>query len=113
MAPKLMPVCKSYEDLAAGYPQNLKLVAEKNEVVDRSFKVSPLFYYPIYSIYSPMYTYKRRPRPPEYLKLLGTNSGNIQSPCSSIEMKALKNCSKGAMLIKECEDSSLYILYNV
>jgi len=35
-----MPVCKSYEDLAAGNPQHLKIIAEKNENVDRTFKVS-------------------------------------------------------------------------
>lgn len=46
VAPKLMPVCKSYEDLAAGSPQNLKMIAEKNENVDRTFKVSPFYIIP-------------------------------------------------------------------
>jgi len=39
-----MPVCKSYEDIAVGYPQSLKIIAEKNENVDRTFKVSPFLY---------------------------------------------------------------------
>ena len=33
VSPKLMPVAKTYQDLATGYPQNLKLLAEKNEVL--------------------------------------------------------------------------------
>ena len=39
VAPKLMPVSKSYEDIVAGQPQQLKLITEKNELVDRSSQV--------------------------------------------------------------------------
>jgi len=31
MAPKLEPVSKTFEDLAAGYPQHLKIITEKNQ----------------------------------------------------------------------------------
>jgi len=32
ISPRLMPMAKTYEDVASGYPQKLKLLAEKNEV---------------------------------------------------------------------------------
>lgn len=33
VSPRLMPVAKSMEDVASGSPQNLKLLAEKNELL--------------------------------------------------------------------------------
>jgi len=31
VAPKLQPVTKSFDELASGYPQRLKLLSEKNQ----------------------------------------------------------------------------------
>jgi len=31
MAPKLQPLSRTFEDLAAGHPQNLKIITEKNQ----------------------------------------------------------------------------------
>jgi len=33
VSPRLMPVAKTYKDIVSGSPQNLKLLAEKNEVL--------------------------------------------------------------------------------
>ena len=39
ISPRLMPMAKTYEDVASGYPQKLKLLAEKNEVYTDSYLV--------------------------------------------------------------------------
>lgn len=39
MVPKLLPTAKSFDDLAAGYPQNLKVLIEKGSVMANDFLV--------------------------------------------------------------------------
>jgi len=41
VAPKLQPVTKSFDELAVGYPQKLKILSEKNQfLADSIFLVS-------------------------------------------------------------------------
>ena len=43
ISPIMMPMAKTYEDIASGYPQKLKLLAEKNESYTDSYLVGLQF----------------------------------------------------------------------
>jgi len=40
ISPRMMPMAKSYDDVASGFPQKLKFLSEKNEVFTRLCLVS-------------------------------------------------------------------------
>lgn len=44
ISPRLMPMAKSYDDLASGKPQKLKLATEKNEIMATLFLVNIFCY---------------------------------------------------------------------
>jgi len=50
ISPRLMPVAKTYEDVASGNPQMLKLLAEKNDLL----ALYSLVFYPVIYIYTNM-----------------------------------------------------------